>query len=195
MKFGYPIIAVFFSLFTISGCATYSQGDMIADRTYEATDSLVRSSGLTNDDKNKPLIVTTISDINLPETSNAFGRLVSEQIAGRLAQRGFHVTELKMRESLNIKRGLLNPSEAGEFLISRDVQALPGEQTAMAAIVGSYALSGSDVIVHLKMLNTVNGQILGSTDYSLPLDRDIKNLLRAYSTVDNDFFGTSMVYN
>lgn len=185
----------FFGLFVLIGmvaaCATYN--DQLAQDTYRATDRVISQVGKIN--PNTPLLVTTLSNIDNLETSATFGRIVAEQVSTRLAQRGYNVIELKMRNGLNIKQGLGNSAESGEHILTRDVNALKGEHKAAAVITGTYAIAGRSVLVNLKFLDVKSGRIMGSTDYTVPFDNNLQKLLRTSSNNGAiEFFGNSIAY-
>ena len=177
----------------LSACESTIDRNYVAKQTYVATDKLISGAGRSIS-QSTPMLVGTLNDIDYLEMSNTFGRLVSEQISGRLTQKGYNVTELKLRNSLNIKRGLDHPMEAGEFILSRDVQALKAEQQAAAAITGTYAIAGQQVIVNLKMLDVATGKIISATDYSIPLEANTRRLMDMSTPNGGDFYGTSMFY-
>jgi len=140
-------------------------------------------------------LVSTISDIDFLETSNTLGRTISEQISTRLSQNGYSVSELKLRNSLNIKRGLSNFNEAGEFMMSRELESLRNEHKAAAVITGTYANAGQEVMINLKMIDIASGNIVASTDYTIPKDSNISSMARQSGSSGVGFFGESMFYN
>jgi TolB-like protein len=165
----------------------------LANATYRATDKLLMQAVQVN--RNSPILVTTLNDIDSLETSNTFGRIVAEQISTKLVKEGFNVAELKMRTNLNIKRGLADGQESGEFVLSRDMDVIRNEHQAANVITGTYAVAAEEVLVNLKMLNVKTGRIIAATDYRLPLDNDIKRLTTGSSAGQFNFFGDSIAYN
>lgn len=162
----------------------------LQDYSHDAADDLISESRY-RVGANTPVLVGTLNDVDKLERSSTFGRLVTEQISARFVQRGFTVSELKMRNSVNIKQGLGNPNESGEYLLSRDVGSIGGEHKAAAVITGSYAVAGKDIFVNLKMIDVATGKLISGVDYNVPLDSNVREL------VDNDatsFYGTSMAY-
>jgi TolB-like protein len=140
---------------------------------------------------NTPILVGTLNHVDKLERSSTFGRIVAEQVSSRFAQRGFAVSELKMRQSVNIKQGLADPNESGEFLLSRDISAIGGEHKAAAVVTGTYAVAGNDIFVNLKMIDVATGKLISATDYNVPLDSNIRALVENDST---SFYGASMAY-
>jgi len=167
----------------------------LAWETYRATDRMMNQSWKVA--RNTPVLVGTINDIDYLETATTFGRVLQEQISTRLTQRGYNVTELKLRNSLNVKQGLINPVESGEFMLSRDLEALKGEHKAAAVITGTYTPAGEEVMVNLKLIDVATGKILGATDYSVTLDSNTRRLIQSNtgSASGFTFYGESQAYN
>lgn len=97
-----------------------------------------------------------------------------------------------MRNSVNIKQGLGDPNESGEFLLSRDVTAISGEHQASAVVTGTYAVGGKEVYVNLKMIDVATGRVITATDFSVPMDGNIDELLGG--SMGQSFYGSSMAY-
>lgn len=162
----------------------------LKDYSYDGADDLVwkarRSLAAST-----PILIGTITNVDKLERSSTFGRIVTEQISSRMTQRGFDVTELKMRNSVNIKEGLNDPSESGEYLFSRDVQSIGGEHAAGGAVTGTYAVAGSEIYVNLKMVNVSTGKLIAATDFSVPLTSNMRELVESDASA---FYGSSMAY-
>ncbi len=124
------------------------------------------------DGANAPFIVSTLVNIDQLEQSSTLGRLISEQIASRMTQMGFGVVELKVRNSVYMKRN------EGEFMLTREISDIASTHKAQAVVLGTYAESASMVYVNLKLVNPTNSQILAAYDYALPLDSMVRSLLR-----------------
>ncbi len=151
--------------------------------SYSAVDEIlkaVENSRLNfNLNKDRPLLVTSLVDIDDVRYSSTFGRMIGEQVQSRFSQSGYQVVEVKMRNNIFMP----NPDNAeqwsqGEFVLSRELRHLSFEQDAQAVIVGTYAAAKDLVYVTLRVVDARNDIIVYSTDYSLPLDANIKKLLR-----------------
>ncbi|QIL44441.1 hypothetical protein G7045_09305 [Acidovorax sp. HDW3] len=170
----------------LGGCANYYYGDKggpgagswfassLVQRNHEAADKLVEGVLL---QPQLPLLVGTVVHIDHLHESSRLGRLVSEQLAARLAQRGLHVTELKLRTS-----ALMRP-EQGELLLSRELREVSQAQQAQAVVVGTYAPTAQQLFISLKLVRPQDGQILSAYDYALPMDSDVRSLLTGIDTL------------
>jgi len=129
--------------------------------------------------KNKPILVSSFVDIDDVRYSSTFGRIIGEQVGSRFAQSGYKVIEVKMRDHLFIPHpDNKDDVSQGEFMLSRELRHLSFEQDAQAVIIGTYASAKDIVYVTLKVVDVRNDTIVYSTDYSLPLDDNIKKMLR-----------------
>lgn len=120
-----------------------------------------------------PFIVATLVNIDKLEQSSTFGRLISEQLASRITQLGHNVVELKVRNSIFMKRN------EGEFLLTREIKEVATAHKAQAIVVGTYAESSDFVYINLKVVNPNNSLILAAYDYALPMDKEIRRLVAA----------------
>lgn len=171
------------------GNTSYTDNDL-ARETYSAVDRITKQANM-EPGNTIPVVIGTLSNINTMEKSHSFGRVVSEQISSRMTQRGHQVSELRLRNSVNIKQGHGDIAEAGEFMLTRDIESIRGEYKIGRVVTGTYGIAGKEVMVNLKMIDIASGKILGATDYAVDLDSNITKLIQ-----DNafSFYGSSMAY-
>lgn len=164
----------------LQGCAsnpvsTYYYGDRtgggradLIDVNERATDALLLHAVL---DANQPVLVATLVNVDRLNESSRLGRIFSEQIAGRMAQRGLRVTEVKLRDSLVLHR------DQGELLLSREAREVSQAQNAQAVVVGTYAMSASVLYLSLKLVNPVGNHVVAAHNYAVPVDENVRTLL------------------
>jgi TolB-like protein len=164
----------------LGGCARYYYGEHAvrdpADLVvlhHGAADALLQQVAL---DPAQPVLVATVVQLDRLDASSRLGRLVSEQVAGRLAQRGLRVTELRLRETL-----ALRPLQ-GELLLSREIKDIARNHNAALVLVGTYSAAAKYTYVSLKLVRTDDSRIVRSHDYALPNNIDIQRLLGAPAT-------------
>ena len=85
----------------------------VLQTNYEAADRLLQTAPL---DPRRSVIVATLVSVDHLGESSRLGRIFSEQIAGRMVQRGLRVTEVKLRDNLVLNR------DQGELLLTREVR-------------------------------------------------------------------------
>jgi TolB-like protein len=142
------------------GVKSNQQSMLITKRTYSATQNLIEKSQVVID-RGKPLLVTSIVNVNKLEESSGPGRMITEQISGRIVQLGYTTIEPKLRNSLSIQG-------SGELILSRDVKLLKANYPAQAVVSGTYAIGSEQVHINLKLIELSEGRILSSVDYVIP---------------------------
>jgi TolB-like protein len=132
------------------------------------------------------MVVGTIGNINNVESSSTLGRTITEQVSARLAERGYNIAEMKMRQGINIQEGGFDSSAPGEYLLSSDVRNNSGEHKAAAAVTGTYSIADSVVLVNLRLLDVRTGNIITAYDYTLPKTSDV--LVMSGGSLDKDTY-------
>lgn len=155
----------------LSACASVEdgQGVNLITLNYRAADALLQGVTL---GQNQPVLVATLVDQEDLGESTRLGRLISEHLSSRFSNKGVRVVELKLREHLFIKQS------TGALLLSREVRDLSQSHDAQAVVVGTYTSSGQTVYVSLKLVRPEGNTVVSAHDYVLPLNANIKGLLR-----------------
>ena len=178
-SFNYLASIHFVCFLLLSACSTFSENEkpltpalstdgvksnqqsmLITKRTYSATENLIEKSQVVID-RGKPLLVTSIVNVNKLEESSGPGRMITEQISGRIVQLGYTTIEPKLRNSLSIQG-------SGELILSRDVKLLKANYPAQAVVSGTYAIGSEQVHINLKLIELSESRILSSVDYVIP---------------------------
>jgi TolB-like protein len=202
-KISSPVLAFALVLsLGLGACSGYepafkgAKDDLATDRkisyySHVASDRLIRQLRGSIAD-GTPILVGTVANINKLETSNPLGRAITEHISTRFVQRGFTVSEMKLRQSVNIQNTMKGEDASGEFLMSRDVRAVSGEHKAVAIVSGTYAVADTEVLVTARVVDVASGHVLASTDYTIPRNDDVNMLLG--NDGNTGFFGGSIDY-
>lgn len=159
----------------LSGCATqpkyYTSADsQLIKANYTAAESLIKASR-TPLDKDAPIIVATLVNIDNLEQSSTLGRTISEQVASKLANMGYTVKEVKLRGTLFVKLS------TGELLLSRELKDISASYKAQAVVVGTYSDASEYLYLNLKLVDADNN-IRAGYDYAIPSNPLVNNLLR-----------------
>lgn len=142
----------------------------VVDANYAAADALLAQlKGKLADDK--PLIMATIVNIDALEQTSTLGRLVSEQISTRLAQRGLKMLEMKLRNSVYLKRN------QGELMLTREIGQVAQTHDAQAVVVGSYAETPHAVFVNIKVIQPTSNFVLAGHDFVLQKDATVRAMM------------------
>jgi TolB-like protein len=167
------------TLLLLSGCATQS----INGGYYTATDSHFIKANYTAAeslidkaqsplDKDSPIVVATLVNIDNLEQSSTLGRIVSEQVSSKLANMGYTVKEVKLRGSMYVK------SSTGELLLSRELRDIQASHHAQAVVVGTYSDANQYVYLDIKLVN-VDSRIVSGYDYAIPANPLVRSMLGA----------------
>jgi TolB-like protein len=144
--------------------------NQFVNANYGAADALIQqlSGRLVAD---KPLIMATIVNIDSLDQSSTLGRLISEQISTRMSQGGLKMLEMKLRNSVYLKRG------QGEMMLTREIGEVAQNHNAQAVVVGSYAETSDAVFINVKVVQPQNNFVLAGHDYVLAKEGIVRSML------------------
>lgn len=138
-----------------------------------ARDSIVGDDSF---DPTRPVIVASSVDLNnFNETSN-FGRLMGQSLKVALqSQRKNKIIEVDLRQGyIPIVQG----SNAGEFLLSRNLLALAARFNAGAALVSTYSVALNKVYVTVELINVDQNVIVAAHQFEVPIGPRTWTLLK-----------------
>ncbi len=122
-------------------------------------------------EKSKATVVTSIASLdNLSETS-AFGRLVAEHLMHELYVRGWQVNDIRLARELVINAD-------GELGMSRDIKRLRSSIPAANIVTGSYTVSADGVLLSVRVVDYITGQVISSAETRLKGDAFLAGLVR-----------------
>lgn len=152
--------------------------------SYKAADELIsQSSDMV--DYDTPIVVATLSNVNKLDTSSPLGRSFSDQMMTRFVEEGFeNVSEIRLRRSLYLRES--SKAASGEFLLSRDARAIAEARDAGAAVVGTYAVGGNEVLISARLIEVATGKVLSASDVRIPMNSHIEELLDDDADFRND---------
>ncbi|MBX2834883.1 MAG: hypothetical protein KTR28_07915 [Micavibrio sp.] len=131
----------------------------LLEKNYAAADYLVQQAR--HFAKDDDLVVAlTLTDIDQPDMTSEFGRLVPEQVGTRLAQLGYN---MNMKNVAAVETNYVG------------YKPVKGERTDFY-LGGNYKRNRADMDISLKMTDANNGQIVAVFNYSLPMTRDIADM-------------------
>jgi hypothetical protein len=143
------------------GRATYRA----VDRMLEAASARLNPDGI--------IVVGTVADIRDVDKSSPLGNLIAEYVRTRLVQKGLSVSDLRVRSAVRMQKN------DGEMMMSRDVAAVVAPAGASEFVTGTYAVGYTQVHVSLKLISTVQAQIIAGADFNLPRQMEVDALLSA----------------
>jgi len=150
---------------SFSGFARAPAEPELLDYSYKAGDHLhvqLSGSGVAG----YPMLATSFVDSANVDKTNDLGVLLASQVASRLSQHGYSVTELQLRsDQLRVDPG------GGVFALSRDVAKINTDVPAYTILVGTYTVVGRQIYVNARVLRVSDGVALASSDFSMPFVR------------------------
>ena len=148
---------------------TVTDTDLVV-ASYQAADGMLEQVPWLRESR-QPLLTGTFVNVNSLENSSGLGRIITDQIASRFAQKGFTMIEVTLRNNIFVKEN------AGEFVLSRAVQDISRSHNVAAVIAGTYAVGRNSVYVSARLIRAADSLILAGYDYSLPLGPETKALV------------------
>lgn len=182
MKIRVLAVACFF-LLVLTGCGgdygtrdNYRQSCMhmgsgdLCQTAYMIVDSLIENvhAPLSAD---QIILVASFVDVNNVQRTSNFGRMLAEQMISRLAQNGYMVVEVKLRDSLYVRE------REGEFLLSRRLRDIRTAHDAHAVVVGTYLVTPKDLYLSARIVRAQDAKVISSCDVKIPLREDLKATL------------------
>ncbi|NLT23463.1 MAG: hypothetical protein GXX82_10485 [Syntrophorhabdus sp.] len=162
-------------MIVLPGCASvkgyWDLDANLKDYSYKAAEQLVERA-VPPIAPEQAILVASLVNINNIETSSAFGRTISEQMASRLTQMSYRIIQMKLRKSVYMKRS------EGELFLSREVYAISNEQKAQYVLVGTYSEANIVVYVNVSIVRLSDSRVVASYDYEVPLGANNRKLLQ-----------------
>ena len=170
------VMMLLFTMLVLTGCSTLGNNAQpeepkpdLSQLAHQAAQQMVANNpDLT---RYSPMIAATFVSIDNLSQSSTFGRISSEIMASALAQQGMQVREVKMRDSMFIEESV------GELILSRQVQRLSAQHNARSILMGTYAPGQDYLYVSARVVRAGDAMVLGSADFQLPLDNNMRSLL------------------
>ncbi len=174
MKIAYIFCTLILALL-FNGCVASNHAELTNSVKYDMTGINYKAAEKLLLDAKLPLesavIMATVVNIDDIENSSTLGRLISEQMSARFIQAKMNVIEMKFRENVYIKQN------TGELMLTREIGKIAKTHSANAIIVGTYAVANSAVYVNIKIINPSTNIAIAATDYVLPMNRDIEDMI------------------
>lgn len=108
-------------------------------------------------------LVTSFTNLNKLSETNAFGRLVAENIIHELQVRKWKVFEVRLAKDVVI-------NETGEFSLSRDAKKIKESYKVGGIVTGTYSVAGDHVIVNARAIDLESGLVASSGQIHLPVN-------------------------
>lgn len=120
--------------------------------------------------RTKPTILTNIVSLGNLGESSELGRLIGEHLMHELQLRFWTVSDIRLNRDVVI-------NESGEFALSRDVKKLRDNIPAANVVTGTYTNTAEGVLVSVRVLDFITGQVMSTAQTRLVKDKFISGLV------------------
>jgi len=115
--------------------------------------------------------VTVPSSLDNLAATSSLGRLMGQELASAFVSRGYNVQELRKTREIVF-------SPEGEFMLSRDVNALATKRVLSTLVVaGTYTPTAVGVRFNVEVINAANNNIVAMSSRTLPYSPSVGMLL------------------
>ncbi|SFV56242.1 hypothetical protein MNB_SM-5-1233 [hydrothermal vent metagenome] len=119
--------------------------------------------------KKKTIVLTSMVDVNDLQQSSNFGRLYSDSLLTNLERSGWTIIDYRGRNLATVKR-------EGEFYLSRTaLKELPQHYNY---VVGTYGLYGKKVLINVRILEAGTNKVLVASNSMIDDPKIVKMVLR-----------------
>lgn len=107
------------------------------------------------------IVIEPLTDLVQPNMVSGITMLIPEQIGSRISQLGYRVDLSKVASGndSNYLKPAIRKGETPDFIVS-----------------GTYTRQRSDIDVNMRIIDRVEGRVIGSFQYTLPLNREMRDL-------------------
>jgi len=182
------LMIVISCVFVLTGCsASLFQNEIfegkkvnVTEVSYAAADMLIQQTKafVTSD---TVLQIGMLTDMQRPDHTTAFARMIPSHIGARFVQLGYNVTASSFQAMTGApQEAMLSGGSYDNAVYQPPTRRMSsgGNIADQALITGHYVVAKSGVLVNLRIIETSTGRVLAAYDYSLPLSGDIKELVK-----------------
>ncbi|KAB1440319.1 hypothetical protein [Pseudodesulfovibrio senegalensis] len=151
-----------------SGPIATENNTPIIDLNCDAADSLYYYTGRESElPEGSPIYVRNFTNEVDPDDTSHFGRIVANQVAGRLAQHEMLITD-----------GPPPAQGLDHNATSVDGEPLPPEEQPRAAmLIGSYFIGDTVIYMHAKLIRLDDNAVVSGKSWTLPVNDNTRELL------------------
>ncbi len=118
--------------------------------------------------------VSSFVDMDKLNSTNTFGRFLTEGVMDRMARRGYNVVEERAAKELMIQPNV------GEQILTREPDELNEGAAPDAVVLGTYAVAGNTVTVHARLVLPVSRRVVSVGMFQMNLRQDDTYMKRMF---------------
>ena len=176
MKKTVPLLLILLAVTALSGCRSFGyltsereKKPVYAERFNKTMEKMATelSSRLTGYVPGRTkVVVATFVSVGSFEKAEAFGRLCTEQMMMRLAEKNFQVIEIRKTPNILVR------DENGFFALSERLENINKNIDTDLVLTGTYALVRGELIINAMLIHAENSRVLSSTTITLDVTDD-----------------------
>lgn len=177
------LYVLIFAMITLTGCNRFyysnePEDEDLVEVSYEAVDNLLVNL---KQPLPKGSLVVINSLVNVDDLSQtfSFGRIISDQISSAFHRSGYRIMGMELPTEIFVK------NDAGILHLSDSAKEALNNVGAQALLIGSFAPGKQNAYISLRIVDIASQNFIATTDYSVPMGPDAKNLLKP-KKVDED---------
>ena len=176
MKKTIPLLLILVAITALSGCRSFGyltsereKKPIYAERFNKTMDQLATdlSSRLTGYVPGRTkVVVSTFVSVGSYEKAEAFGRLATEQMMMRLAEKNFQVIEIRKTANILVR------DDNGFFALSERLEHINKNIDTDLVLTGTYALVRGELIINAMLIHAENSRVLSSATITVDVTDD-----------------------
>jgi len=145
----------------------------IIELNYQAADIIYSNVGKFELSKHSAIFVRPFTNQKDPSDNSIFGRVVTEQIADRLVQRGVLITDGEPNET---------DYEYGKGIAPADYRSMNANKLSKlpartAMLTGTYVIGDNYIYMAAKVIRLVDKTVVSGHNWTLPITDNIRQML------------------
>jgi TolB-like protein len=113
------------------------------------------------------VVVTSMVDLDVFESTNQFGRYVTERLIYEMHRSGYRVYEMRQSKSIDFV------SKRGEFQLTREGKELLNRFRSDAVIVGTYSFVNGILSLHTRMVEYETSRVISVASLEFDIIEDL----------------------
>lgn len=129
--------------------------------------------------KDKLIVVSSFVNVDDLKQTSAFGRIISSQISSAFFKAGYRIKSMELPTDAFVK------SDNGFLRLTENARSEIKKQGASTLVAGIFAPGRVTAYVTIRMIDIDSREVISSTDFSVPMGQDTRELLRSRATGSN----------
>lgn len=129
--------------------------------------------------KENLIVVSSFVNVDDLTQTSSFGRIVSSQVSSSFFKAGYRIKSMELPTDAFVK------SNNGFLQLTDNARSEIKKQGASTLVAGIFAPGRVTAYVTIRMIDIDSREVISSTDFSVPMGLDTRELLRSRTTGSN----------